>query len=75
VQRQGFGPDASVRVTTDVATTRKRRKRGGNRGKRYVEGWVEFARKKDAKTVARELNNQTIGARRRRRCHGSRVLS
>ena len=37
---------------------RQRKKQGGNRNKKYIEGWVEFLRKKDAKIAAMALNGQ-----------------
>ena len=40
-------------------------KSGGNRNIKYVEGWVEFAKKKEAKTAALALNGQQIGGKKR----------
>ena len=45
--------------------TNTRRKTGGNRKINYLEGWVEFERKKDAKLAALALNNQLIGGKKR----------
>ncbi|ODQ63683.1 hypothetical protein NADFUDRAFT_84301 [Nadsonia fulvescens var. elongata DSM 6958] len=39
----------------------KRVKYGGNKKKNFIEGWVEFTKKKNAKTAAFTLNNNTIG--------------
>jgi ESF2/ABP1 family protein len=36
--------------------TNTRKKMGGNRKTNYIEGWVEFERKKDAKLAALALN-------------------
>lgn len=36
--------------------TRTRKKMGGNRKTNYIEGWIEFERKKDAKLAALALN-------------------
>jgi ESF2/ABP1 family protein len=36
--------------------TNTRKKMGGNRKINYIEGWVEFERKKDAKLAALALN-------------------
>ena len=47
---------------TDPAVRRKRLKNRGNRGKRYTEGWIEFAHKKIAKQVAAAFNCTPIGA-------------
>ena len=45
--------------------TRTRKKLGGNRKTNYIEGWIEFERKKDAKLAALALNNQLIGGKKR----------
>ncbi|KAF3902962.1 hypothetical protein ABW20_dc0102026 [Dactylellina cionopaga] len=42
----------------------KRIKSGGNKKRQFVEGWVEFARKKDAKWCAESLNAQQVGGRK-----------
>ena len=39
----------------------KRKNRGGNKKKRYTEGWVEFKKRKIARRVAESLNNTPIG--------------
>lgn len=43
----------------------KRKKFGGNTGKNFVEGWVEFIDKKKARYCAEILNNTQIGGKRR----------
>ncbi|KAL3629142.1 hypothetical protein CASFOL_026364 [Castilleja foliolosa] len=48
-------PDAQVR----------RKKSGGFRGQEFSEGWVEFTDKKVAKRVAKMLNGEQIGGRKR----------
>ena len=49
------------------AITRSRQKsKGGRKSVRYIEGWVEFAKKKDAKLAALALNNQLIGGKKRK---------
>lgn len=35
------------------------------RGPKYSEGWIEFPSKRDAKLIAKQLNNQQVGGRRR----------
>lgn len=52
----------------DAAARRMRRKRvkGGNSGKNFTEGWVEFAHKSVAKKVAEMLNGESMEANRRR---------
>lgn len=44
---------------------KKRKKRGGNSGKNFTEGWVEFADKAEAKRVAAALNGEPMGGKRR----------
>ena len=39
----------------------RRKKYGGNKKKKYTEGWVKFLDKKVAKTVVNTLNTQPIG--------------
>lgn len=46
-----------------------RKKRGGNTGKNFTEGWVEFEDKKDAKRVALLLNGQPMGGKHRSSYH------
>lgn len=42
----------------------KRVKYGGNKKKNFVEGWVEFKNKKDAKLCAETLNAQIVGGKK-----------
>ena len=49
----------------DQHITNSRKKTGGNRKTSYTEGWVEFARKKDANLAALALNGQLIGGKKR----------
>lgn len=51
------------------ARRQRRKKAGGDRGKRYEEGWIEFKDKKEAKRVARGLNATKMGGPRRSRLH------
>lgn len=44
---------------------KKRKKSGGNSGKNFTEGWVEFEDKTEAKRVAAMLNGQQMGGKRR----------
>lgn len=39
--------------------------RGSKSKTRFVEGWIEFAKKKEAKLAALALNNQLIGGKKR----------
>lgn len=49
----------------DPALRRKRKQQGGNSGKNFTEGWVEFEDKAQAKQVAAMLNGQQMGGKRR----------
>lgn len=50
-------------VAEDLATRVKRKKFGGNMGKKYVEGWVEFWNKKDVKCVVEMLYGWEVGGK------------
>lgn len=52
-------------VPEDAAVRKRRRKLTGNGSKRYVEGWLEFADKHVAKTVAVQLNNTRMEQKKR----------
>lgn len=45
------------------STYLKRRSLGGNKKRSFIDGWVEFSRRKDAKICAEALNAATIGGR------------
>lgn len=47
------------------AEWRARRRAGGNKRRKYTEGWVEFVDRRDARRVARTLNLQPVGGKRR----------
>eukprot|EP00271_Cylindrocystis_brebissonii_P004892 TRINITY_DN16813_c0_g1_i1.p1 TRINITY_DN16813_c0_g1~~TRINITY_DN16813_c0_g1_i1.p1 ORF type:complete len:421 (-),score=100.46 TRINITY_DN16813_c0_g1_i1:472-1734(-) len=65
-----FGEVLRVYLAPEDASIRMRRKKaGGNSGKNFTEGWVEFARKKVAKRVAEMLNGEPIGGKRRSAYH------
>ena len=56
-----YGEITRLYLSEEDKTARKRRKQsGGNGSKQFVEGWVEFADKKIAKSVALSLNNSNI---------------
>mmetsp|Transcript_18816 Transcript_18816/g.29146 ORF Transcript_18816/g.29146 Transcript_18816/m.29146 type:complete len:272 (+) Transcript_18816:65-880(+) len=57
-------------VEEDKAASKRRKKAGGSHGKRYIEGWVEFANKKVAKQVGEELNNTPISNKKRDKHYG-----
>ncbi|KAH0790771.1 pre-rRNA-processing protein esf2 [Histomonas meleagridis] len=44
---------------------KKRLSKGGKKGRVYVDGWIEFEKKSDAKNVEKALNSQTTGLRGR----------
>ncbi|KAI8102891.1 hypothetical protein M9434_005683 [Picochlorum sp. BPE23] len=49
----------------DPSVRKKRKKMGGHSGKKFTEGWVEFEDKKDAKLVAKLLNGEPMGGKKR----------
>lgn len=49
----------------DPSMRKKRKKMGGHSGKKFTEGWVEFEDKKDAKLVAKLLNGEPMGGKKR----------
>ena len=51
----------------DASFARKRKKAGGNTGKKFVDGWVEFESKKVARWIAETFNTQPMGGPKRSR--------
>jgi ESF2/ABP1 family protein len=49
----------------DATRSKKRKKHTGNRRKNFVEGWVEFDYKKDARRCAETLNARPMGGKKR----------
>ncbi|KAL4420731.1 hypothetical protein ABPG75_010387 [Micractinium tetrahymenae] len=49
----------------DPALRKKRKQHGGNSGKNFTEGWVEFEDKAKAKEVVAMLDGQQMGGKRR----------
>lgn len=49
----------------DPAIRMRRKRAGGNRGKEFTEGWLEFAKKSVAKRVASMLNGEHMGGKKR----------
>mmetsp|Transcript_25347 Transcript_25347/g.63582 ORF Transcript_25347/g.63582 Transcript_25347/m.63582 type:complete len:287 (+) Transcript_25347:109-969(+) len=47
----------------DTSQRKKRRRTGGNKKQCFQDGWVEFEDKKEAKRLARSLNNTPIGGK------------
>ena len=48
----------------DAMARKKRRQSGGNGSKQFTEGWVEFADKSIAKSVAESLNGSRIASKK-----------
>ena len=63
----GFGKVERIYLTPESKEARKIRRKeyGKSGGKRFTDGWVEFADKKIAKAVAFSLNGTPIGGRNR----------
>ncbi|TLS30148.1 hypothetical protein PpBr36_02634 [Pyricularia pennisetigena] len=60
-----YGKINRIFLSPEDPEARKRRlKAGGNKKRCFVDGWVEFLDKKDAKAVAEVLNGQTIGGKK-----------
>eukprot|EP00798_Chlamydomonas_sp_ICE-L_P015276 gene15276-21358_t len=53
----------------DQNKRRERKRKGGNTGKNFTEGWVEFEDKKVAKKIAGLLNGQSMGGSRKSAYH------
>ena len=51
-------------VEEDASVARRRALNGGNRKKKFVEGWIEFEDKRDAKRCAAMLNGQIVGGKK-----------
>eukprot|EP00250_Pteridium_aquilinum_P007810 c17456_g1_i1 orf=115-900(+) len=49
----------------DPAVRLRRKMAGKNSGKNFTEGWVEFADKREAKKVAKMLNGEPMGGKKR----------
>lgn len=61
-----YGEILRIYLAPEDHAIRMRRKRaGGNRGKEFTEGWVEFAKRSVAKRVASMLNGEQMGGRKR----------
>ena len=57
-----FGEVTRIYLQEEDASQRQQRKNGGGNGsKQFKEGWIEFADKKKAKSVAESLNNTSMG--------------
>ena len=57
-----FGIVTRIYLSEEDSEIRRNRKTsGGNGSKQFTEGWIEFANKKVAKSVAESLNNTSMG--------------
>ena len=60
-----YGPIDRIFLTPeDPQTHHSRVRSGGNKKRRFIDGWVEFLDKRDAKRVAETLNAQMIGGKK-----------
>lgn len=68
-----FAEVTRVYLVEEDASVRKRRKKeyGGSGGKRYIEGWIEFASKRKAKHIAASLNLTPISNQKRNPHYGT----
>jgi len=57
--------DRMYLAAEDPSIRAKRKKFGGNTGKKFIEGWVEFKDKKKAKKAAAMLHGREVGGKRR----------
>ncbi|XP_028409187.1 pre-rRNA-processing protein esf2-like [Dendronephthya gigantea] len=53
----------------DPMVRKRRKKYGGNKGKCFTEGWLEFKDRNVAKSVAASLNNTIVGGKKRNYYH------
>ncbi|KAJ6262009.1 LOW QUALITY PROTEIN: hypothetical protein Dda_2810 [Drechslerella dactyloides] len=61
-----FGTISRIFLSPELPSAYQARiKTGGNKKRQFVEGWIEFQRKKDAKRCAESLNAQQVGGRKR----------
>ena len=59
------GTISKMFLTPETATTYLRRKKsGGNKKHSFIDGWVEFARKKHAKQCVDAINGQLVGGKK-----------
>ncbi|KAF1968299.1 hypothetical protein BU23DRAFT_263260 [Bimuria novae-zelandiae CBS 107.79] len=65
-----YGAIGRIFLTPEPSTSRAARLRtGGTRRKLFLDGWVEFLSKRDAKFVAEHLNAQIMGGKKRSHWH------
>jgi len=60
-----FGTITKIFLTPESPSSHTQRaKSGGNKKRSFVDGWVEFSSKKDAKLCAETLNTQIVGGKK-----------
>ena len=60
-----YGPTSRLFLTPEPPLVYARRiKAGGNKKRSFIDGWVEFCSKKNAKLCAETLNGQIIGGKK-----------
>ncbi len=60
-----FGPIIRLFLTPEPPSTYLRRKHaGGNKKRSFIDGWVEFSKKKHAKICAEAINGQVVGGKK-----------
>ncbi|XP_060788411.1 activator of basal transcription 1 isoform X2 [Neoarius graeffei] len=60
-----YGEIGRVFLQSEDHSIKRKKRKAGNRGSRYVEGWVEFRDKRVAKRVAASLHNTPMTNRKR----------
>ncbi|KAL7828926.1 hypothetical protein SRHO_G00325600 [Serrasalmus rhombeus] len=60
-----YGEIGRVFLQSEDHSIKKKKRKAGVNGSRFVEGWVEFRDKRIAKKVAASLHNTPIGTRKR----------
>ncbi|KAG7332703.1 hypothetical protein KOW79_004537 [Hemibagrus wyckioides] len=60
-----YGEIGRIFLQSEDRSVKRKKRKAGNRGSRYVEGWVEFRDKRVAKRVAASLHNTPMTHRKR----------
>ncbi|KAK3565958.1 hypothetical protein QTP86_023364 [Hemibagrus guttatus] len=60
-----YGEIGRIFLQSEDRSVKRKKRKAGNRGSRYVEGWVEFRNKHVAKRVAASLHNTPMTNRKR----------
>ena len=60
-----YGPISKLFLTPEAPSSHSKRiSSGGNTKRSFIDGWVEFASKKDAKVCAETVNGQIVGGKK-----------